>query len=258
MEIINLVETNGIYKIDKPIVKDSTAWKELLSDESIFNEASLKVLMYWYFMDNCEGTTAEITAKHKLPDKNFNLIIVHLGERICKRLNISIVRLGGKSVYWPICFNGWDKGSNFVWQLKDELKEAIKEMDLFKEILQKEPVETMDDLESNEVATGKEGKLVLKYVAKYERNTDLRKKAKEYHGTICQICGFDFEATYGDFGKDFIQVHHIVPLAESGGEIEVDPKNDLICVCSNCHSMIHHKKSSTLTPDQLRELIVKS
>ncbi len=33
-----------------------------------------------------------------------------------------------------------------------------------------------------------------------------------HHGTVCKGCGFDFEKTYGDLGKDFIHVHHITPL----------------------------------------------
>jgi predicted HNH restriction endonuclease len=34
-------------------------------------------------------------------------------------------------------------------------------------------------------------------------------------------------------------VHHLNPISQTEGEHEVDPVNDLIPLCSNCHSMIH-------------------
>ena len=47
------------------------------------------------------------------------------------------------------------------------------------------------------------------------------------------------EEKYGDLGKGFIHVHHIVPLNKIGKEYVVDYKNDLIPVCPNCHAMLH-------------------
>ena len=54
---------------------------------------------------------------------------------------------------------------------------------------------------------------------------------------MCQVCGTNFEKTYGDLGKAFIEVHHLYPVAQ--GERQVNPIEDLIPLCSNCHSMIH-------------------
>jgi 5-methylcytosine-specific restriction protein A len=68
------------------------------------------------------------------------------------------------------------------------------------------------------------------------------------------ICGFDFEARYGEFGKGFIQVHHIVPVSEIGERYVVDPKSDLVPVCPNCHAMIH-RRHPPLSIGELREII---
>lgn len=77
---------------------------------------------------------------------------------------------------------------------------------------------------------------------RYERNPKNRALALEYHGIICLACGFNFNESYGkDLAKNFIEVHHIKPISE--GRIEIDPKKDLIPLCSNCHSMIHREKS---------------
>jgi len=65
---------------------------------------------------------------------------------------------------------------------------------------------------------------------------------EHYH---CQICEFDFEEKYGEIGKGYIEVHHIESHAIKSreiGEHEIDPVNDLIPVCSNCHSIIHRNK----------------
>ena len=56
------------------------------------------------------------------------------------------------------------------------------------------------------------------------------------------MCEFDFEENYGEVGVGFIHVHHIVPVAEIGETYQVDPINDLIPVCPNCHAMIHKRK----------------
>ena len=77
----------------------------------------------------------------------------------------------------------------------------------------------------------------------YERSSIARQKCIEYHGCTCMICGMDFEKVYGEVGKGFIHVHHIVPLYTIGKDYCVDYKNDLIPVCPNCHAMIHRKEN---------------
>ncbi|MDP9577367.1 UNVERIFIED_ORG: hypothetical protein J2X74_003184 [Bacillus sp. 1751] len=76
----------------------------------------------------------------------------------------------------------------------------------------------------------------------YERNPLARKKCLDYHGYNCSICGFNFTKMYGDIGKDFIHVHHLLELHQLGKEYKVDPIADLRPVCPNCHAMLHKKK----------------
>lgn len=94
-------------------------------------------------------------------------------------------------------------------------------------------------------------------VNRYERNPEARKKCIElYGGAFCLICGFDFERVYGELGRDYIHVHHIVPISEIGQEYKIDYKKDLIPVCPNCHAMLHRKiNGRTLSPQELRKLI---
>lgn len=68
----------------------------------------------------------------------------------------------------------------------------------------------------------REGGKKVYYVTRYERKSKLRKKAIEIHGTKCMACGFDFESFYGEQGKNYIEVHHVVPLSTVDEQVEVN------------------------------------
>ena len=99
----------------------------------------------------------------------------------------------------------------------------------------------------------KEGNKIQFYATRYERNSALRSEAIRIHGTDCMICGFSFEDKYGDIGKNFIEVHHIYPV--SAGKRECNPETDLVCVCSNCHRMIHRKRDKVIPVDEMRRIV---
>lgn len=99
-----------------------------------------------------------------------------------------------------------------------------------------------------------EGKTKTVLVNSYERNPVARKKCIDHYGVICQVCSFDFEKVFGNIGKDFIHVHHKVDISTIGNEYSVDPINDLIPVCPNCHSMLHKKKPAYLV-DELKQMM---
>lgn len=85
----------------------------------------------------------------------------------------------------------------------------------------------------------------------YERNSEARKKCIEHHGYVCAVCSFDFEKMYGEIGKNYIHVHHIVPISQIKQEYKLNPVKDLIPVCPNCHAMIHRTQPA-LDIEQLR------
>jgi 5-methylcytosine-specific restriction enzyme A len=92
------------------------------------------------------------------------------------------------------------------------------------------------------------------FVNVYERNAEARSKCIAYYGCKCFACGFDFEVTYGEIGKAFIHVHHIVPLSDVKTSYSIDPIRDLRPVCPNCHGIIHRTKIS-LTIEVLKAAI---
>lgn len=103
-----------------------------------------------------------------------------------------------------------------------------------------------------------EGEKKAQYVTKYERDPKNRAAAIKIHGLKCAVCGFDFEKTYGEQGQGFIEVHHIKPLYTLDEVMVINPEMDLICLCSNCHRMIHRKRNQILSVEQLKELYNKN
>lgn len=110
-----------------------------------------------------------------------------------------------------------------------------------------------DDTYSSE--SGSEGEKKSKFITYYERNPKLRRQAIAIHGCNCAACGFNFGEFYGEYAEGFIHVHHVKPVAELGGSAMINPETDLIPLCANCHSVVHRKKSNTLSTDELKQLI---
>lgn len=94
-------------------------------------------------------------------------------------------------------------------------------------------------------------------VNKYERDGAARRKCIAAHGTDCAVCGIDLGAVYGDFASGYIHVHHKTPVAEAAkhGEYELDPVEDLVPVCPNCHAMLHLHSHKPCTVEELANLI---
>ena len=101
-----------------------------------------------------------------------------------------------------------------------------------------------------------EGRRLQVYVNRHERDRRARDACIRQHGTECSVCDLDFGARYGELGRGFIHVHHVVPLSELGHNYVVDPATDLVPVCPNCHAMLH-RANPPLTVAVLRKLLLQ-
>jgi len=149
------------------------------------------------------------------------------------------------------------KNSNFVaeWQdkyLRNKVTYNDREITNYSLAFNNSQDETIDETGF----TYTEGSIKQITVNAYERNPQARKKCLEYWKYSCQCCGFNFEKTYGDIGKDFIHVHHKTPLSEIREEYLLDPINDLVPVCANCHAMIH-RKTPAYKIEEIQDLLKK-
>lgn len=114
---------------------------------------------------------------------------------------------------------------------------------------------TEDDLEGVD-----EGGLALRQHLVRERDRGLRKRKidsvrKAGNAIACEVCGFNFGVAYGEHGLDYCEVHHRVPLHESGQT--TTKLEDLAILCANCHRMIH-RRNPWLTVDELSALVAES
>lgn len=109
-------------------------------------------------------------------------------------------------------------------------------------------------------AVAGEGRLLEKLHLVRERNPVLRQKkidqvAARGEAILCEVCKFDFAATYGEQGRGYIEVHHRTPLHATGPTRTT--MADLALLCSNCHRMIH-RKSPWLQVGELAEMFEKA
>ncbi|MFI1866752.1 HNH endonuclease [Streptomyces jumonjinensis] len=111
--------------------------------------------------------------------------------------------------------------------------------------------------------TASEGRLLARWALSRERDPKLRKRKialarKRGQPLQCEVCAFHFERVYGELGRDYIEVHHILPLHVSGPrETRLE---DLAFLCANCHRMCHksHRGASWRTPAAVRTEIAEA
>ena len=84
-----------------------------------------------------------------------------------------------------------------------------------------------------------EGACVRVEINRYERSRINRAACIEIHGESCLVCGFNFGREYGEAGRGFINVHHVVPVSRLGPGYRINPVTDLVPLCPNCHAMAH-------------------
>ena len=134
--------------------------------------------------------------------------------------------------------------------------EKIKDSEYQVDFIRPDEIELDIDSEAaEEVEARPEGATRHYYGKRHERDPVNRRRAIEIHGYKCAVCGFDFEAVYGERGKGFIEVHHTKPLSEVSEAIVIDPATDLVPVCSNCHRMIHRRKDDVLSIVGVKNLL---
>lgn len=84
-----------------------------------------------------------------------------------------------------------------------------------------------------------EGAVKQVLARKYERSRFNRNLAIQIHGATCLGCGFNFEEFYGIVGEGVIEVHHLEPVHLMEKVRVVDPRTELVPLCSNCHTLVH-------------------
>lgn len=229
-------------------------WSEILHHQELTNSVNLSIFQALYSFDDHKAYASQIGLllgyKGKSPHATLNLEIGRYAKRIAKFYDIQFTERGsGKYKYWDLFFKGWYEGKYFVWQLKPEIAEALKESDLTGE-----HYPFPEELIIENDAALIEGAKKTVVINAYERNGEARRRCIAHWGCRCSVCDFDFLMIYGEIGSGFIHVHHLIPVSEIAESYQIDPINDLKPVCPNCHAMLH-TSNPPLKIEQLREII---
>ncbi len=147
-------------------------------------------------------------------------------------------------------------GQSNVWYA--DSPESKKHVSRVIKLIERGFLEELPDIDR--YLSGKEGNPRLVTHLKRERSPKLvkakKKEALKKTGKLCcEVCDFDFKATYGEIGEGFCEVHHLKQLSKADVEVKTELK-DLAVVCSNCHRIIH-KQNPMLKLEQLRRVINK-
>ena len=104
----------------------------------------------------------------------------------------------------------------------------------------------------------REGKKKVVVVNMQERNPAARQVCINHYGAKCYICKFDFGRTYGAECEGMIHVHHRKMVSETDGEHEVNPVDDLVPVCPNCHMVLHSKRDGCYSVDEVKAMLTSA
>jgi integrase len=115
--------------------------------------------------------------------------------------------------------------------------------------------EDENDMNNPDKTNLSEGNQTITNSKHYARSHEARNRCIEIYGATCYICKFNFEQTYGEFGKGLIHVHHLEQLSKSNGKHIVNAREDLRPVCPNCHFIIHKDKKKTCSIESVEKMI---
>ena len=156
---------------------------------------------------------------------------------------------------------GLSRGGNGVAELWEEFSSRSDELKLIASAIRAAAGDqgSIAVAEEDEgITEAEEGRLLTRMHRVRERNRELvkRKRAavlRETGRLACEACDFDFNDRYGEHGRGFIEVHHLLPLhaLSPGSRTRLQ---DLAILCANCHCMVH-AKSKWLTLVQLKGLL---
>lgn len=198
----------------------------------------------------------------KVDYQNFNAVNLQYGKlakSLSRELGCKEKENSEEYRAWLSLLVSFRKPQNGDWELllKPNVIEALQKIGWGRTY---SPQDAIGHLAQNEEAllteqeSYHEGSRKIIYSTRYERDPQLREEVIELKGTTCFCCGFNFEQAYGNIGKGFIHIHHLKPLSTYGGEDTPVSLDDLVPVCANCHMMIHRKRTSTLSIEELKKV----
>lgn len=237
---------------------NSEQYKVALEQITLTN-LQLQILQYQYNSLDRAVNASELAIYLNRKPSFINLQYGRLGRIIAEKLNyvseLPVSESRGKPELWACLSIGHFAGKRgFVWTMRPDLAQALEELGLVNAQIDTDELSLAHEVDVQYSLV--EGTVKTVKVNVYERSGRARILCIEAHGLQCIVCGFDFEAFYGELGKNYIHVHHLVPISSIKEDYEIDPIHDLAPVCPNCHAMIH-RRTPPYTIKEIKDLIQK-
>ena len=109
-------------------------WVALLQDDSVFTESSLEVMRR--FLDfGGMATCRQLANKYGEPKNFYDFCSVSLAKRVAEKTDCNVLNTEDeRAKWWPILYVGKidekDAEGGYIWKLRDELAEALRQVDL--------------------------------------------------------------------------------------------------------------------------------
>lgn len=161
-----------------------------------------------------------------------NIAYGALGNRLAGELGwVPKERAGREGFHVAALILGQRSEGEFEWIMRPQVAQAL-ELLRWPELARASPTARIGDSVTEHHR--------YTWQRRLERDSRAARFAKAHHGHKCQACEMSFAQEYGDIGHEFIEAHHLVPVAEIEPESErVYGPEEFAVLCSNCHRMIH-------------------
>jgi 5-methylcytosine-specific restriction enzyme A len=81
----------------------------------------------------------------------------------------------------------------------------------------------------------------------FKRNPDVVAEVLQRAQGYCEACGYQAPFLRASDGTPYLEVHHIIPLAEQGE----DTVENAVALCPNCHREVHFGTEKTKIQQKL-------
>ncbi|MDR0437966.1 MAG: HNH endonuclease [Bacteroidales bacterium] len=241
---------------------------EILQNKEITKPENMSDFQHIYSFDNHQIPANFIIRKdsmrtfllyihtgEKYKEKGSNSKIGRLGRRVAKNYQVSVdKREDGEYKHWKLFFDsGYDDN---LWQLKPNLIKALEELGLVEKKSNNKTIDQITKEFEEEIKSSKNDsqqkrlerlKQAIKKptyteakVKTYNRNPDVVIEVLSRANGHCEYCQSPAPFKKDSDEEGFLEVHHIIPLAEGGD----DTVENAVALCPNCHRHVHYGKNS--------------
>lgn len=260
LERLSLVENDGTRTYYYPTSATEDDFVKAFSAKGLLTESELLQLITHY---RCVGHRATPTDLAMIMGEPSYQTISQRNVSMAKKLSGFLgieppLREDGSKRWWAFLTIARPNGSHWELELKPDVVSAIEQTGL-NSIFADDYADHGGFNDPHTEIPHIEGAVKRIHVNAYERDPQariacIRNFIQKHGGLFCSICKFDFEKQYGPLGKGYIHIHHITPLSSIRKDYAVDPVNDLVPVCPNCHAMLH-RGNDVMSVESLKSIV---